>query len=388
MACNLIKIGDGAMRHRAAEAMMGFLDALAITFDDCELCVRAARKFRDQALGIEGMEDMACAGWLDALSNPLPPSVAPYAHPLQRLLGRAPALYHAVHYEDGDTLIKLGEIPLISHLKLDEKWHHPEFVQNRSSMIKHIKHITTKVLRYATVKELEGVAGPDAPTPPTHEDIEAEINRFAAEQRQALPGGTEPVSAATGFVVTLQSIILMIDMHGGEEGASADMSDEELQTEWQLLMDNGDFAKMCDDRDARALRLMETSAIVSFGRATDAFGLMPADARADFWQQLNNLTSFSRLTAAMPPFMRTKVEEMAAKLTGQLSNQTMTLDDLTPQAMLEIGQSILDSTTDADIEALQSQMSMLGPAVKSMTRNNQYMQDLDKKTGGLITRMM
>ncbi len=392
-AANLIKHGDDVARQRAAKSMMGFLDALAVAFPECELCAKAVKKFRSTCLGIDLMEDMACAQWLGALATPLPASVAPYVYPLARLTAKPPVLYHAVAYKDGDTLVKFGDIPLVSTLQLDEKWHHPEFVDNRSVMLSYIEHITKAVLKYATVAELEGVAGPGAPPVPTRDEIEAEITRFAAEQRLALPGGTggavdASATVASGFDATLGSIVGMIDMHGGDEQASADMAEAELKTEWDLLMDNDEFVRLCNDRDDGALRLMETSAIPSFGRAIEAYTLMPANARADFWQQINNLTSFSILTAAMPPLMRTKVEEMSARLTGQLSNQTMSLDDLTPQAMLEIGQQILASTTEDDLATLQSQMSTLGPAVKAMTRNNEYMQGLDRQTGGMISRMM
>jgi hypothetical protein len=387
MSSGLVRVGTAADRERATDAMMKFLDALSETFPECDRCRKAAAKFRDQALRIEMMEDLACLQWLTSLATPLPASVAPYVYPLSRLLGgRAPVLYHAVAYKDGDTLVRFGDIPLISNLELDKKWHHPEFVENRLVMLAYIERITKCVLRYAVIDDLKGVCCPDSAAVPPREAIEAEIARFALEQSAALPALDCGVNS--GFVATIQALVAMFDMHGGDSDAAVPMTDAQLGTEWQLLMDNPGFADLCGRRDEAALRLLETTAIPSFGRATEAYGIMPADARSDLWEQLNNLVSFSILTNAMPPAMRSKVEEVAAMLTGQINSDSMSLDDLTPQKMLEIGQFILSSTSDGDLAHIQSHMSTLLPAVKAMSQNNKYMQGLDKETGGILSRLL
>jgi hypothetical protein len=379
---DLVILGDATARQRASDAMMGFLDAMVETFPECDKCIKAAEKFRTQGKGIEIMEDLACRQWLNALSTPLPASVAPYVFPLTRLMDTPPILYHALAYKDGDTLVMFGDIPLVSSLELDAKWHHPEFAEDRLIMLRYIEHITKCVLKYATIPALRGICGPGAPPVPTREAIEAEIARFAAEQRAALPAGG---AISSGCAATMEAITTMFDMH--TDGEAAPSTHQQLQTEWELLMADPNFAKLCDKNNEGAIRLLETTSIPSFANATQGYGRMPADARADVWQALNNLVSFTTLANAMPAAMRSKAEEVAAMLTGQIENHTMTAEDLTPQRMIEIGQSILETTTEEDMNAIASQMDTLLPAVQAMTRNNSMMQGLDRETGGLLSKM-
>jgi hypothetical protein len=370
----LIVVGDDASRTRAINAMLAFLEALQDTFPECQLCQDAVVNFNKLVVPDEYLQDQACYKWLHALAAPLPASVAKYAPPLERLIGNTPQIYHALAFKDGDTLVQCGHIPLIEHLALGEKWHRPDFAEDRHVMLAYIEHITKVTLEYCHVEGL----GP-APEVPTREEIEAEISRYAAEQREALPA--EEVNVGSAFAATLGSIAEMLEMHSETSSAEAPPTTAQLQSEWDLLMKNERFQAMCDARDIGAIACLETSSIPAFANARESYLRMDEAAQEELWGAINNLVSFSTVAGIMPPNLRGKIENVAAGLAADIQNGTLSLDDLNPDKLMAIGNSVLAGTTEADVQALAGSMDKLLPAVATMSRQNAYMKSLSDKAG-------
>lgn len=373
-------VGDQAARERAIDNMLKFLKSLHETFPECPLCRKAEEKFRVMVVREPELEHLAIEQWLVAMATPLPAAIAKYVHPLERLLGAPPIVYHAVAYDDGDALIEFGNIPLIQHLDLGTKWHHPEFAENRVGMLRYIDHITRCAVAYAHVPNL----GP-LPHVPSCGEIEAEIARFAAEMA---PPSTRargaPIGVGTAFQSTLESIAGMLRSHTDDAVSPTALPLAQLQEEWDLLMANDRFVALCKAHDPGALRMLEASGIEAFGHAGDTYHLMGDDARTELWTLLNNLISFSTVASAMPVGMRTRVEEVAAQLSAQMEAGTLSLDQFTPERMMEIGQSVLAGTTPEDLESIVAQMDRLLPAVREMTRNNEYLQGINQQSGGIL----
>lgn len=370
----LIVIGDATVRKRAINAMLAFLEALKDTFPECSLCEDAVSRFNTLVLPDEYLQDQACSQWLHALAAPLPASVAKYAPPLERLIGQTPQIYHALAFKDGDTLVQCGHIPLIEHLALGEKWHRPDFHEDRHVMLAYLEHITKVTLEYAHVEGL----GP-APDVPSREDIEAEISRYAAEQREALP--LEEINVSSAFSATLGSIAEMLEMHSETSSTEAPPTNAQLQNEWDLLMKHPRFQTMCDARDIGAIACLETSSIPAFANARESYARMDKAACDELWGAINNLVSFSTVAGIMPPSLRGKIEHVAASLAAEIQNGTLSLDDLNPDKLMAIGNSVLAGTTQADVNALAGSMDKLLPAVANMSRQNSYMKGLSEKVG-------
>jgi len=375
MAASFVVTGDATSRTRMTNAMLAFLEALKTTFPECQLCADAVTKFNLLVVPDPYLQDEGCRKWLAALASPLPAGLAKYAPPLERLIGRAPVLYHAVCYKDGDTLIQCGEIPLINGLRLQEKWERPDFSENRHVMLAYVDLITRACLEYAHVDGLNPL-----PEVPTREQINQEIERFAAEQRSALPSEANVPSA---FAATLGSIAEMIGSHSpaGSAPSGAPPTNTQLQEEWEVLMRHPRFTAMCDARDAGAIACLESSSIPAFARASDSYARMDEAAREELWTQLNNLVSFSTVAGVLPPGLRGKIENVAAKLAEEIQSGVLSLNDLNPERLMAIGNSVLAGTTQADMEALAGQMDKLLPAVGAMSRNNAYIRGLSQQAG-------
>jgi hypothetical protein len=356
--------------------MRGFLEALATTFPECELSQKALQRFCRDVVGDEPLEQLACTEWLRHLAAPLSSDAAPYVSPLQRILARegagTPLVYHAVAYKDGSTVLK-HQIPLISALDLNSKWHDPSFHNSRSVMVSYIVHITNKCLEYCHVVGL----GP-APRVPSREELDEEIQRHADAQRSGLPQDTGALQVTSAFTDTFQALVDMFAV------STSDATSEEydLREEWETLAANARFQKMCQDNDDQAITCLETTTIPAFADAANKFSNMSEQQRTDVWCLLNNLNAYNMFSNLMPSNLKNRIEKVAQNLAAEISNGSMSLESFsTMDKLVELGNTVVKDTTPQDMEAMASQMGKLLPAVHKMASSNPFLSQLSKQTG-------
>jgi hypothetical protein len=341
-------VGTNEHRDRTIGNMMRFLKALTVTFPECTKCTQAAQDFESMVVGNITLEKMAVTEWIEAMAQPLPDTVE-YASALERLIGRPGLVYHAVAYQDGDTLVRLNTIKLIAKLDLRTKWFHPEFLDHRGILLKYIDHITKCALEYAHVPGLQG-----QPAMPSFEDVTFEMERVT------------PKSALADSVHAL-----------GEMFGCPSVS----VVQWNELVEVPMFPKLVMSRDPKAIDMLAVDMIAD---ATGVFAKMSPETRDETWEMIINLTNFSVVSRAVPTRMRERVEQVAAQISAQVTNGTMSLDQFTPERMMEIGQAVLEGTTQEDLLEMASKMDTFMPLVQQMAESNSYLSAISKNAGGLL----
>lgn len=355
-------VGTPQERTKAIAKMLEFLEAVHECFPECKKCEDALGDFRDMVVGDEATEDRACREWLTPLCGPLPAALACYVAPLRRILGVDPIMYYAVAYSDGDTLVKSGCIALVNHLDLGSKWNDPDFVDDRYAMMVYIQQITTLVLRYMHAPTL----GPEPPVP-SQEDIQEEVRRFAAQNR--------PQNGVTqAFQATFEGVVGLLLAYGGDDDPpECPPFSHAWEADWDTVRDREDFFALCEARDERVLAMLETTSVPGFVHARASYARMgdprtadPAD-RQHLWQQLTNLAGFSIVAQIMPAGMRSKLEEIAANLNDRTENSSFKLSDMDQSQMLELAFSIMETTTNEEMQAAASQLDKIVPIALNMT---------------------
>jgi hypothetical protein len=366
-------VGTVADRELAISTMLKFLEALHQVFPECEDCRKGVERFKNDVVGIDIAEDLACQQWLTTLTQPLDGSVAKYAYPLQRLLGRPAMLYHAIAYGDGDTMVKFVQIPLVSELKLHTKWHHPEFAEDRHLMLTYIHKITERALAYTHVTGL----GP-VPDVPSRGELDAEIKRFAAAQQATRP----KMGVEQALHATLEAVSGLLTMYSADALPDGPIEAPELDVklvcdEWDVIMSQPDFAKLCERQNGDAvMAILETSIIPGFDQARRAYQRMDKEVREELFQHLNNAVGFATVGAVLPKGMRAHLEKVAAELTAGFESGEVGQADMNEERMIQLAQSVLENTSMEDVEAMVQNMDKLIPVVKQMSKAHQDTVDL------------
>lgn len=322
-----------------------WMEFMAETFPSCENTKEARMYYKNCIRTSDNQVNESIKAWKKNVMSPLDPKKTKYAKPVERIVGKA-IVYHAISYRDSDGPKHVISSEMMKRIDVFNKIDKMSEEQKEKCW-KYIDEVTKQAMAYCGEED-------SLPRVPTREEISASISKKK--------GGDE---STPSLVRAFQS---NLDSFCGLTGIKVSVKEEgvkQFMTEWNAFMSSpssfveGETHKsLCEKEDPRVFVAMRASL-----QQVEVPEVLPVIGK-ETWKVLSQMNGVTSVTEGVPTKMMGKIEDVAQKLAQDIVNGKT---DISKIDLNEIGQKVLSSCDEKEMNQFVEGMGSLLPALGKMT---------------------
>ena len=325
------------------------IKAITESFQECTSTLAAYIKFKTAASDAKRASQIVDQ-WHEVMMTALPARV-PYRAALQRIISTTPCLYHACAYHDADVVFTaLQEYPLLKEMDMVQKYYDPSFTaDDRKTFWMYIDRMNKFSLKHSKLQ---------LPAAPSRDELEVEIKRHQKKIQ------SPEACMSTAFQAALENTTDIISAHPGKLVSKIDsLSDEGLLDKWTLAINNQDMEAIIVNKDVSRMQVLCWGELLPTIEIASEFWEIANDT---VWKELRTTASLAKVKGAIPGNMMRCLEEHASKISRDIAQGNMSMQDLDMQ---QLGQQVLAECNIEDMSALANNVESLLPTLLALRQD-------------------